>query len=688
MYRLENPHLSAEFDAQGQLTALSGSGRNVIDSPTGSSFRLVFRKGGNWENVVFSRDQEFSVIQTSGELRFHAEKLRCRDGAEVCIALTLIVALEEDALRFRAFLNNREEDTLITDFEYPCVGIIKTLGGGKPALLYPNQSGVRITNIGEYLSRQGPSRGNGNCTFGGTYPGFASMQWMALEDGGETLFLASYDADHYVTALKARGSASDRGAVTLLFDKMPFVREGENWEAPDALLQLYAGSWHRGADGYAAWSETWRPHHHVPDWVRNMTGYYLVIMKQQFGTEMWPYSSIPQLYKMARETGCDTVGLFGWYDSGHDNRYPDLEVSETLGGTEALRAGIRQVRAEGGNVTLYFQGHLIDVSTDFYKNGGDRLVSRSKDGVPYYEQYNKAHNSTYLRLYTRKTFATSCPCCPEWRELMEKKAEWVASFGPSGVLYDQIGGMPPTLCFDESHPHPKGKPSLSMSGGRKLLLDGIQRYTKELDPDFAFFTEHITDVYSAYVDALHGISSYPSSEGERGASSDEPALQNYPELFRYCFPDVIITLRNQRPYLEKRAVNYACTFGYRYELEVRYDADCEDVLANRFPEENLYGKKVTELRKRHWDLVGTGRFVDTLPLCQENLLLLAKAFQYQDRLAVVLWNDTAEDQPLTLKVPGWTAEETDSPEGPLAELPDQMKPQQLLIQTFRREGGK
>ena len=190
------------------------------------------------------------------------------------------------------------------------------------------------------------------------------------------------------------------------------------------------------------------------------------------------------------------------------------------------------------------------------------------------------------------------------------------------------------------------------------------------------------------MDALHGISSYPSSEGERGASSDEPALQNYPELFRYCFPDVIITLRNQRPYLEKRAVNYACTFGYRYELEVRYDADCEDVLANRFPEENLYGKKVTELRKRHWDLVGTGRFVDTLPLYQENPLLLAKAFQHQDRLAVVLWNDTEKDQPLALKVPGWTAEETDSPEGPLAELPDQMKPPQLLIQIFRREGGK
>ena len=692
MYRLENAQIAAEFDALGRLSALSGV-QNVIDSPAEDSFLLVFKKGADWENVVFGGEQAFSVSQQGNALHFHTDSLRYRKGTAQ-IALTLSVFLEEDSLRFGAAIENREPGALITDFEYPRIGMIKTLCGGKPSLLYPEQSGVRVQNIADYLTlgksgKEGcwAGRETGSNTYGGTYPGVASMQWMALEDGGQTLSLASYDPNNYATALKVQAEETNPGAVTLLFDKMAFAKEGERWQAPEARLHLYTGSWHHSADAYAAAARAWRPAHKVPEWVRKMTGYYLVIMKQQFGTEMCGYADIPKLYDMAKEVGCDTVGLFGWYASGHDNQYPDLEASESMGGAESLREGIRNVRERGGNVTLYYQGHLIDVGTDFYKNGGDRMITRSKDGVPYFEQYNKAHNSSYMRLYTRKTFATACPSCPEWRELMENKAEWVASFGPSGVLYDQIGGLPPRPCFDESHPHPQGKPSLSMPGGRKLLLDGIQRHTKEIDPEYAFFSENIVDVYSAYLDAVHGIGSYPGAMDERGAHKDTPMVQKYPELFRYSFPETIITIRNQRPLITKRVCNFACTFGFCYELELRYDADFEDAFANRFEEENRYAKQVSELRKRHWELLGNGKFVDTLPLSQDNPSILSKAFQNEDKLAVVLWNDSEREQPLRLKVPGWKAGQADSPEGMLAALPETMQPQQLAVQLFSREAA-
>ena len=145
MYRLENACLSAEFDDRGRLTELACSEYNVIDSPAADSFRLVFRKGGNWENVVFGHEQEFNTDLSGDELRFHAERLRCRDGSSAEIALTLVVKLTEDRLRFWAEIDNRDEDALITDFEYPNVGVIKSLGGGKQALLFPNQSGFPIS---------------------------------------------------------------------------------------------------------------------------------------------------------------------------------------------------------------------------------------------------------------------------------------------------------------------------------------------------------------------------------------------------------------------------------------------------------------------------------------------------------------------------------------------------------------
>ena len=133
-------------------------------------------------------------------------------------------------------------------------------------------------------------------------------------------------------------------------------------------------------------------------------------------------------------------------------------------------------------------------------------------------------------------------------------------------------------------------------------------------------------------------------------------------------------------------MNYACAYGFRFELEVRYDADCEDVLAERYTAENHYAKQAGDLRRRHWDLLGLGRFVDSLPLRKNNEQVLAKAFENGGQLAVVLWNDSDQPQDVNLEVPGWEAESVDSTEGPLPELPKTLEPQRLLVQVFHRSG--
>lgn len=690
MYTLENSRMRASFDDTGRLVGLVNvtNGCNVIDKPAADSFRLVFKQGENWENVVFGHRQVFEVSQQGNRLEWTAKMLTTHDRT-ADIGLTLSVTLEGENLCFDARIANRT-DALITDFIYPNVGAIKTLDGSNaPTLLWPSQSGERITNVRQFLCEL-PTKHtyeyNANSLWL-TYPGTASMQWMALTEGDQTLYLASHDADFYSSELRVRGEREDQGALTLMINKFPFIKQGETWDNPPVVLKLYTGTWHHGAQDYIDWSKTWRTHHQKPQWIQDMLGYFLVINKQQYGDEMWPYDTLPELYEHAKAYGCDTVGLFGWYESGHDNQYPDLKVSQSMGGAQALRDNIKKVQQAGGKVTLYFQGHLLDITTDYYKQIGHRIETKSRWGHPYYEHYNKAHQSGFLARYTNKLFSLACPSCPEWRALMVEKADFVASFGPDGVLYDQIGGMPPYPCFDDSHPHPKGKPSLSISNGRMALLDDIQKRTKKIGSQFGFMTEHITDLYSSYVDALHGIDSRPAPECAHADTAENAAVArktNYPQLFRYCFPDVVVTVRNPSPFISPRMANYAFTFGFRYEVEIRYRGDCDAIRNGEHADWRDYAKAVNRLRKAHWDVLGQGRYVNDTVLKNATPQIIAQAYVKDGEMAVTLWNDSPAQQPLDLSVPGYKLVAFETLEGAVSALPQTMAPQQAAIARYEK----
>lgn len=644
MYTISNGILSLSLDDQARLTALqnlqTGKG-NVIAHPA-SIFRAVLQNGENWEDVAYAKHAEMSVCAEGEALTVRVHSLTTRMGTQD-IRLTLTLRLEGEMVRFGAEIDNRSGVTL-NDFYYPCIGALETLGNGVPALLFPNYFGEYHTDIiGELAARES---WDGGKVMTGSYPYTLSMQWMTLIDGDQCLYLSGRDDQFYASSLRAVGS--EQRDVTLEMDKMAFVAPGEVWRCPEYVMSLYRGSWQRGAADYRAWAETWRRPITPKQWMKDMNGYYLVINRQQFGDVLWPYEDIPRLYDMAQENGCDAVGLFGWFESGHDNQYPDLEVSCTMGGEQLLKDGIRAIQDKGGHVTLYYQGHLIDMGSPFYLSGeGQRMAGKSRWGTPYFEEYSKYDQSDFLRRFSRKIFVTVCPWCKEWHDLMAERADWVRSFGADGILYDQIGGINPTPCFDRTHGH--SKPSLSYAQGRLRLLPAIRASVDKYE-GYSFMTETVTDVYSQFIDCIHGIGSSYGAKAERGEfqKNRDSRVLHMPEMYRQTFPEMLSTVRNPRPYIDQRMANYALTYGFRFEMELRYLSDREFVEENRHPEWKEYARAVCALRKKHAELLLNGTYSCDEALTQANPALSHGVFTRDGAQCLVFWNDTDEQLPLNL----------------------------------------
>lgn len=696
MHTIANSILTAAFDDGGRLVTFHTTDlepQNLLATLPAFTFRMTTQLGDCKENLVTSAEQSPAITSDGQSFVCHYDSLLSFDGqrtTELAIRLTLRATLQNDQLIFSAEIDNQSAARIL-DFTYPCVGPIRTLGGSAPALLMPSQCGERWQAIGKMLGAQAPHRENGANALCRVYPATASMNWMALTDDSRSLFLTSHDPHFFPTELRVQGQPG-QDSVSLLICRSLCLAPGKQLQVGDTILHAYRGTWHRGVQDYADWMAPYRPAHPVPDWVRNMTGYFLVINKQQFGYEMWPYDTLPELYRHAQAHGCDTLGLFGWYHSGHDNQYPDLEVSPTLGGADALRKNIAAVRQQGGHVTLYYQGHLIDEASDYYRHGdGQEVASKNIWGNPIVEFYSKSHQSDFLRDFSRKVFHIACPSSEKWRNLMRDRQDWLASFQPDGCLYDQIGGCFPYICFDEQHHHDLDCPALAMTGGRQKLLRTLQTHSKDIAPEFAFFSEHITDLYSAYLDACHGIGTVPSAHGANAAASASPEIPrhlSFPALFRFAFPQTIITLRNPAPYISRAFANFALAYGFRYEMEIRYQADCTDLKNDAYAAERVYAAALSRLRDACASTLLRGTFRDTAEIRAANPAVITTSFVSADgrSLACVLWNDTDTTQSLAPFQPAddWTFACAHSLAGSGETIPESIPENSIIVLTYTK----
>ncbi|MEG0767948.1 MAG: DUF6259 domain-containing protein, partial [Clostridia bacterium] len=269
-----------------------------------------------------------------------------------------------------------------------------------------------------------------------------------------------------------------------------------------------------------------------------------------------------------------------------------------------------------------------------------------------------------------KVFSTACPGQPRWRALMCEKADQAVGYGADGVLYDQIGGMPAYPCFDPAHHHEN--PSRSYTAGRMQLLEDLR--TRAHTGGIALLSEHITDLYAQYLDAIHGMESYPDAQGTEILSQTQPISSGFPALFRYCFPECIVTVRNGAPRISPRLVGYAFVHGFRFEMEARYFADRTYLEEKRTPEWTEYAFRVAALRRTYADLLLNGQYLGDQGIVHDTPQLTVVRYQNDTRQGVALLNDSTENVPVALSIPGYHVTEYATVDGTGAGMLDSLSP--------------
>lgn len=519
---------------------------------------------------------------------------------------------------------------------------------------------------------------DGGAFFGtGWYPGAMglTMPFVALADEAHGVYLGQHDPEGKVVRLElAQKGAGWRARAV---HRTP-IGPGEARALAETVCRPFDGDWHVAAELYRAWRASAGRLPQPPDWIRRVSGWLLVIMRQQNGEVIWPYGDMARICDVADANGLDMIGLFGWTEGGHDHLYPEYRVSDEMGGVEGLKAAIRTAHRRGKRVCLYANGQLQEVGgTDFWRADGCRIALEDRAGDRHLQYYPK------FKDIPKYAFALGCLHAPAWERQMLSLAEQACDLGADGILYDQLGMTRPWLCYGAGHGHPV--PANSYEAERPGFLRRIRAALARRNPSFVLMTEGLHDTIADAVACFHGcetgcfqtrLSWEPAfTQGAdawtrafvRTADARfraDPGVNTvFPELYRFTFPEMVTTVRIPSPLADRTMVNWSLLFGLRHDIELRYAPDRAYALDGRIPSASDFAtvcspsdvarmrsldrratadylRRANAFQKRFASLLLDGCFADERGVTVETAgNVLAKRFRSADGATGVLaWN--------------------------------------------------
>ena len=640
--RGELPRTEVAVSPEGKLEKLVFGGRNYAGGYP--LWRLYYNTPDQKEIEISGAHEKPAVTQVADTLKLEYDGIGGK-----AFRLCLRIWTEGTLVRFGASLENNEPHTIIRELQYPLIGnlqipkdyrLLTTHTGGQ---IFDNPV-WKISNVDVRPLYMTPAQKFRQYDL--QYPRNAAANCFAFVGEKDGLYLGSHDTSLQQTwhGLRTYPDPGTTGHVTEDFTHLeagfyryPNAMCGDRWENDASVIVPYTGDWTATSRIYRAWADTWWHHAPVPKWVQDMTGWQRIIFKHQYGEYLRKYTDLPGRIADAGESvGCNAVLAFGWWKEGMDNGYPNYTIDDTQGGEAAWKKAIADYRAKGNRLLLYYNGRLIDVESDFYKNGGGpRVSNRDNTGREFTEHYKFTGEGTTLGYYDSRTFTIADMSKREWRDQLLQWADRAMDYGADAVFYDQLGVAEEFPDWDLSREYPVQD---IFTGRYKAdALRDIRDHIKAKDPEFALGTEWLSDCTSQFCDFVHIV--------------EFTALpESFPEWFRYTFPEVVWSDRCVRDDNDvPRRVNNTLLKGLRNDIEV---FRCRGLI-DETPVYQAYLSKVNAIRHAFPELLLEGRYTATDGFTCSNPKVVARSYTAGNKIAVVATSLQDRKQKTTISVPGY-----------------------------------
>ncbi len=378
--------------------------------------------------------------------------------------------------------------------------------------------------------------------FGRDYPGTLSMQFLVLEEPEVGGFV-----------LSARDSASRHKGITLHsgvhidfhhYSNNMVFNHGNNFTMDYwMVLNGYQGmNWAAGASQYKDWArDQWyidkgpiHSRNDIPTWLKTID-------------YVWKGSS----YVTDHNTGnfvlegetVDNMGLFpnhltqkglssdfllewwGWGRDGFDRGYPEYYPARD--GNDKLVTGINAVHTASSKVMLYFNGRLVDITTETYAQN-----------LPYMTGWR---DTVYTETYTPYlTGAIADPASDWWQEtVLNLSVTAVRDFQVDLLYLDQISVAPPMFDYRDVPSHPPGSGSW-WQVAENQLLNRTRNAIHVINPATGLASENVIETYLNTIDLFwsYHTSYQPGNWFPTGKSIPLFSYVYHPYLLTSGRPDI------------------------------------------------------------------------------------------------------------------------------------------------------